>query len=173
MPVEDCEVPPGSAIGRSVIDAAFFRDAHRVRLSRPQADVVDLFFAVFGHHPPWMKAALIVRNRAAARFGLAVPADADILRPARKAAYQVGDRIGPWPVFSLGPGELVAGRDNRHLDFRVSVLKRCEGGVTSAVVSTVCTTHNGFGRLYLRCIIPFHRWGVRLLLARAEAAGRL
>jgi Protein of unknown function (DUF2867) len=40
-------------------------------------------------------------------------------------------------------------------------------------VSTVCMVHNKSGRLYLSSIIPFHKFGVRRLMANALAAGRL
>jgi hypothetical protein len=173
MPVEECDVPAASAIDRRVVDAAFFRDAYRTPLACADAGVTDIFFGVFGHHPPWMKRVLIVRNRLAVWCGLEAPTRAEIMCPAVKARYVAGDKIGPWPVFSLTETELVAGRDNRHLDFRLSVLKQTDGGAASAVISTVCTTHNAFGRLYLRVIIPFHRWGVRHLISRAIAAGRL
>jgi hypothetical protein len=85
----------------------------------------------------------------------------------------VGDKIGVWPIFALTETELVAGRDNKHLDFRVSVLKETDGGTASVVVSTLCTVHNAFGKLYLFVIIPFHKWGVRRLMRRAIMAGRL
>jgi hypothetical protein len=48
-----------------------------------------------------------------------------------------------------------------------------EGEIASVVVSTLCTVHNAFGKLYLFVIIPFHRWGVRRLISRAVIAGRL
>jgi hypothetical protein len=173
MRPDACDVPEASAIGRHAIDTAFFRDAYRTALTRPGADVIDIFFAVFGHHPRWMQRVLLLRNRLAAAAGLDTPADGDILQPSRRAHYQVGDTIGPWPIFGLSPTELIAGRDNRHLDFRLSVLREQVGPAPTAVISTVCTTHNLFGRVYLRLVIPIHIWGVQWLIARAHAAGRL
>ena len=90
-----------------------------------------------------------------------------------KDRYVVGEKIGVWPIFSLSEDEVVAGRDNKHLDFRVSVLKLPEGDGSSVVVSTVCTIHNLFGKLYLFFVVPFHRYGVRKLMANALAARRL
>jgi hypothetical protein len=95
------------------------------------------------------------------------------MNPQIKRCYKVGDKIGPWPIFGLTEDELVAGRDNKHLDFRLSVLRETNGGSESAVISTVCTTHNAFGKLYLFFIVPFHKWGVQRLISRAMAAGRL
>jgi Protein of unknown function (DUF2867) len=59
----------------------------------------------------------------------------------------------------------------RTLDFRLSMLKEVNGEAMSAVISTACTTHNAFGRIYMFFIIPFHKWGVRRLISRAVAAG--
>lgn len=173
VPVEDCDVPSGSIMDRRMIDAAYFRDAYRAPSSRAADSIVDVFFAVFGHHPMWIRRVLIARNRLAGWCGLQTPTAAQILHPQRKASYRVGDTIGPWPLFELTPSELVAGRDNLHLDFRLSVLRQQHDGTPSVVVSTVCTPHNVFGRIYLRLVIPFHKWGVRHLMHRAIAAGRL
>ena len=85
----------------------------------------------------------------------------------------MGDKIGPWPIFFIADNEIVAGRNNKHLDFRVSVLKAADGDATSVVVSTICSVHNLFGKIYLFFIVPFHRAGVRSLLANAVAAKRL
>ncbi len=174
MPVAKCDIPALSVLDRRWVEAAFFRDAYRVPLRRAQASVVDIFFGIFGHHPLWMKIALIVRNRVALCCGLDAPSAFEILHPARKSSYSVGDKIGPWPIFSLTPTELVAGHNDKHLDFRLSVLKLVANGASdSVVISTVCTTHNVFGKLYLFFVIPFHTWGVQRLLSSAVAAGRL
>jgi hypothetical protein len=120
-----------------------------------------------------MKVVLVLRTGLASCFGLEVPSTAEIMRPQVKASYDVGEKIGPWPIFHLSDTELVAGRDNKHLDFRLSVLKEASGGSSTAVVSTVCTTHNALGKAYLLLVIPFHKWGVRRLMSRAVAQGRM
>jgi hypothetical protein len=124
MSVVACEIPVQSVLDRGLIEGAFYRDAYRAPLSLSRAGVVEIFFAVFGHHPTWMKLVLLLRHRLASCVGLEVPSTAEVMRPQVKAIYAVGEKIGPWPVFHLGATELVAGRNNRHLDFRLSVLKR-------------------------------------------------
>jgi Protein of unknown function (DUF2867) len=173
MGVVACEVPTLSVLDRRLIEDAFFHDAYRAPLSHARASPVDVFLAVFGHHPRWMKVTLVLRNWLASCLGLEVSTTAEIMRPKIKARYKVGEKIGPWPIFHLSETELVAGRDNKHLDFRLSVLKEASGGSFSAVVSTVCTTHNAFGKVYLHLIIPFHKWGVQRLMSRALTQGRL
>ena len=173
MCIEECEVPSISVLDQRLVEAAFFRDSYRTPLTRAQAGVVEIFFGVFGHHPLWMKSVLVARNRIASLCGLDAPTSSEIMKPEVKDSYKVGDKIGPWPIFSLTQSELVAGRANKHLDFRLSVLKEANGETMNTVISTVCTTHNAFGRLYLFFIIPFHKWGVRRLMSKAVAAGRL
>jgi hypothetical protein len=135
--------------------------------------MVEIFFAIFGHHPGWMKLALIARNRVASFCGLDAPAASEIINPEVKSSYVVGEKIGVWPIFALTANEIVAGRNNKHLDFRLSVLREAGDESGSVVVSTLCTVHNRFGRVYLFFIVPFHRWGVQQLLSRAVIAGRL
>jgi hypothetical protein len=173
MPIAECEVPSSSVLGARLLEAAYFRDSYRAPLLRTRASTVEIFFAIFGHHPPWMKLALITRNGIASFCGLDAPTASEIINLEVRSRYRVGDKIGVWRIFALTESELIAGRNNKHLDFRLSVLKEGGGATGSVVVSTVCTVHNWFGRLYLFFIIPFHRWGVQQLLSRAIVAGRL
>ena len=173
MTVVTCDVPGESVVDRTKVAQADFRDSYRAPLSDPAVGPVDLFHAVFGHHPIWAKAMLITRNALARRAGLVAPTIAEILRPNVQASYVVGDTIGVWPVYALSETELVAGRDNHHLDFRLSVLKQMDGDAARVVISTICNAHNRFGRTYLRVIVPFHKWGVKHLIRRAIRAGRL
>lgn len=172
--VEELDFPPGSVLDADWVAAAYFRDSYRVPMSGSDKGLVDVFFALFCHHPPWMKVILIVRNGLARWLaGLDVPTVSEVLHPRMKDCYVVGDKIGVWPLYALSENELVAGRDNKHLDFRLSLLRVGADANAGIVVSTVCSVHNTFGKAYLWLIVPFHRLGVRTLIERAAAAGRL
>ena len=158
MNVVECDVPSGSMLRREVIENAYFRDSYRAPLSRKELGIVDVFLGIFAHHPLWMKLLLIVRNKIDAFAGLDAQTASEILHVEIKDRYVVGEKIGVWPIF---------------MDFRLSVLKVPDGDRTSVVVSTICTVHNLFGKLYLFFVVPFHRYGVRKLMARALAARRL
>jgi hypothetical protein len=173
MNVVECDVPSGSMLSRELIEHAYFRDSYRAPLSRRELGVVSIFFGIFAHHPPWMKLLLIVRNKVASLAGLDAPTTSETLHVGIKDRYVVGDKIGVWPIFWLSEDEVVAGRNNKHMDFRLSVLKVRDGDRTSVVVSTICTVHNLSGKLYLFFVVPFHRYGVRKLMANALAARRL
>jgi Protein of unknown function (DUF2867) len=165
-------IPPESALDARDVESAWFSDSYQGSLETPGASPADLFGALLGHHPRWVKTLLILRNRIAARAGLAVAPDALIQSFERKPDYAIGDTIGPWPIFHLSDTELIAGRNNQHLDFRFSVLKLATP-VPTVAFSTICNVHNRFGKIYLFFVAPFHRFGMRHLMRRAIAAGRL
>lgn len=171
--VETCEFPSLSVMQPGFVRAAHFKDSYRVALAAKDASVVEIFLGIFAHRPAWMNIVMVARNQLAALCGLEVPSASEILSPEIRHRYAVGDKIGAWPIFVLSESELIAGRDNKHLDFRLSVLRVTESGHARAVVSTACRVHNGFGRVYLFFVVPFHKWGVRRLIAAAATAGRL
>jgi hypothetical protein len=173
MHVIECEVPSSSVLSHDLIANADFHDSYRAPLARSELGVVEIFFAMFGHTPLRMKLLLIARNAAAGLFGLEVSTVAEIMQPTVRREYRVGEKIGPWPIFFISDNEIVAGRNNRHMDFRLSVLKAMDGDAMSVVVSTICTVHNVFGKIYLFFIVPFHRHGVRSLMSNAVLARRL
>lgn len=107
--------------------------------------------------PPWVRGLFKLRRAITAPFGLS------------NDGPPAADKIGLFPVESEDHNELIAGFDDRHLEFRISVMSR-DGRVSFA---TWVHTHNIGGRLYLRAIMPFHVLVVRNALRRVAAAGPL
>jgi Protein of unknown function (DUF2867) len=64
-------------------------------------------------------------------------------------------------------------RDNKHLDFRVSVMRVTEDGARKVVVSTPIFAHNLYGKTYLLFVLPPHRFGMQRLLTQAVTKGRI
>ncbi len=100
MPVIECEIPSSSALGCRLVESAYFRDSYRVPLAQGRATMTEIFFAIFGHHPSWMKFVLIVRNRIASMCGLEAPTASEITDLEIRSTYAVGDKIGVWPISS-------------------------------------------------------------------------
>jgi hypothetical protein len=160
-------------LSRELIEHATYCDSYRAPLRHKELGVVDIFFSIFGHRPWWVKLMLIARNKAVSLVGLKAPTAAEILNVEIRDRYAVGENIGSWPIFALSENELIAGSDNAHMDFRVSIMKVLDAGGYDVAVSTVCTAHNMFGRCYLFCVVPFHKRGVQMLMSNAVAAKRL
>lgn len=123
--------------------------------------MADMFFSIFGHHPRWIKLTLVWHNRIAKWCGLSVLTAAEVMNSYQRSSY------------SLGQNELVAGRDNTHLDFRLSIQRELDGPSSSVLVSTVCVVRNLSGKVYFFFIVLFHRWGVKYVSTSPLRAGRL
>lgn len=171
--IQKTGIPSGSMLDLRFIESAYFWDAYSVPLRYRSTGIIDVFLRIFAHHPWYMKLALIIRNRVARWFGLDAASATNVLHPVFKSSYIVGEKIGVWPIIFISEAEIIAGRDNTHLDFRLSVLKTADAENARVTVSTVCRVHNVFGKVYLFFVIPFHKWGVKQIISNAVAAERL
>lgn len=119
---------------------------------------------IFSHQPAWIGWLMTVRDLIVARFGL---------KTAKQLA-SLANRVGIFKVYSTNPTEMVLGEDDKHLDFRISVLCSADAktkGRHQLVVSTVVQCHNRLGRAYIFVIAPFHRLVVKASLLRAARIG--
>ena len=143
-------LPAESRLRQRMIDGDFV-DCYAVhsRLDHRRAAEIIVVF------PGWARFLLLIRRVVSAPFGLSndgPPAD---------------DKLGPFPVECETETELIAGFNDRHLDFRVSVFATGE----RVSLATWVHPHNIGGRLYLAVIMPFHIAIARNALARVAAAG--
>ncbi|KIC50331.1 DUF2867 domain-containing protein [Tateyamaria sp. ANG-S1] len=104
--------------------------------------------------PGWAQVLVKLRGLITSPFGLS------------QDGPEAADKLGPFPVESDTGTELIAGFDDKHLDFRVSV--RSENGTVS--LATWVHPHNVGGRIYLAAIMPFHILIARNALARVARA---
>jgi Protein of unknown function (DUF2867) len=74
-----------------------------------------------------------------------------------------------WRSRRRTPERLVAGFDDKHLDFRVVVDVAAADHGRRVTATTLVLTHNLLGRAYLTVILPFHRLVVRALLRQVAA----
>jgi len=164
--------PPDSAF-LGDLRSFYYWDSYEAPLVHSDLAMHELYLALFGHHPRWARWLLILRGWIVRPFGLRATTAADFDKIETKPAYAVGDKIARFTLFAQSASEIVTGGDDKHLDFRVSVRKLGGQGATHVALSTAVRPHNALGRAYLGAILPFHRAGVRAILANALAAGRI
>ena len=164
------QTPPPSAFLPDLQSFPYW-DSYEAPLKRGDLAMHELYLALFAHHPRWANGLLRLRDAIVRPLGLkaAMPRNGSAVEV--KTAYSPGDIIGRFVLFAQNDRELVAGADDRHLDFRVSVCKLADPA--RLALSTVVTPHNRLGRTYLATILLFHRMGIRMLLANAVTAGRV
>ncbi|WP_037068760.1 DUF2867 domain-containing protein [Pseudonocardia acaciae] len=144
---------PATPLLADALPRVDFSDAHAVSC-RPglPADPQVWADAVFRDPPKWVVALLGLRE---AIVGL------------------VGIARGGWKSFDTvarSEDEVLLGADERHLDFRASVLREPD----RVVVGTVVRLHSARGRAYFALVRPVHPVIVRAMLTRAarRLAGR-
>lgn len=103
--------------------------------------------------PGWARFLLHIRKVVTAPFGLSNDGPA------------APDKVGIFPVETETRRELIAGFNDKHLDFRVSVISQDD----QVFLATWVHPHNIGGRLYLKTILPFHILIARNALARVGA----
>jgi hypothetical protein len=153
--------PPESALA-PLYAGAHLVDAYAASLAPGDPrDARALAQAALDRPPPWFRALLAIRDTAVGALGLKTSAD---LREA--ARRDGGDHIDFFRVLDRRGDELVLGEDDRHLDFRLSVLRRAgRDGGSEVVLTTVVHCHNHLGRAYLAVIRPMHGLVVRRMAA--------
>jgi Protein of unknown function (DUF2867) len=131
----------------TLLAGAQFIDAFSIVVDDDALDARHAAERMLGRSPRWIEKLIALRNALVAPFGLKTPA--------RKVA--AADSVGAFPIVSESPGRLVAGFNDKHLDFRLVVDVVAEAGGRRVTATTVVLTHNLFGRTYLAIILPFHR----------------
>ena len=124
---------------------------------------------IFSHQPAWIGGLVSVRDALVAGLGLKTAKKLESLGLTNK-----GSRVAFLRIYSTTPTEIILGEDDKHLDFRLSILCSSQSSPTGKrhlTMSTVVHCHNSFGRLYLRLITPFHRLVVQASLRQAARMG--
>lgn len=164
---KDFAYPSDGALRRYFAEGDFL-DGQCVPLPHPAPDAVDLAIATFFNMPGWARALLALRNRLVAPFGLQT-GDIDHLQPPTREQISDLSYSGIFAVHLATADEVILGADDRHLDFRVSILRSVPDDLVA--ISTWVHPHNIAGRAYLAAIYPFHRIIVGSSLANAARLG--
>ena len=133
--VSKIDLPAESALHKRY-ETGDFLDCYAVASDMPPHQAAD----IITNFPKWARLMLVIRGIVTAPFGL----DND--------GPDAAEKIGIFPIESETEREVIAGFNDRHLNFRVSVLSQ-NGSVSLA---TWVSPHNWGGKLYLATILPFH-----------------
>jgi hypothetical protein len=164
--VEKVPLPDGTLI-RQALARLDYADAYRIRLPAGAARDLDrVVRSAFGSAPRWVELLMRLRNWIVRPLGLKT-GPAGSRGALDRVALRAGQRVGLFRVFARADDELLLGEDDRHLDFRVSVLLRSDGRSDWAIVSTVVRFNNWLGRAYFLPVRPLHGLIVPALLRHA------
>ena len=153
------EITPAIDVG-ALLPGAQFSDAYRIDVDNGALDARHAAERMMARQPRWAEALLTLRNILVAPFGL---------KTSGASTTAPREMVGIFPILSEKPDRLVAGFDDKHLDFRIVVDVATSGARRNVTATTLVLTHNWLGRTYLAIIMPFHRRIVRALLRQVAA----
>ena len=143
------DLPSDSGL-HALIGPSDFVDCYAVNADIPPRRAAE----IVAEFPGWTRVLMVLRRVITTPFGLS------------NDGPDAPDKIGSFPVEQETETEIIAGFDDRHLNFRVSIIS--ENG--RVWLATWVHTHNIGGRIYLAAIMPFHIMVARDALQRVARA---
>ncbi|KFF21698.1 hypothetical protein IW22_07100 [Chryseobacterium sp. JM1] len=132
----------------------------------------DIGKAFFTSTPQWGKKMFDLRNRIVKIFGLKTGKERnELLRP-EDLHLEIGEQVGIFTIFDKTDHEIILGENDKHLDFRVSLLydkAKHSTETDSLTISTTVKYHNWMGKLYFLPVRPFHQLIVPVMLKKMIA----
>src|SRR5579871_491510 len=152
--------PPPESVVASWYENASLLDSYSIDLGASnQSSMRELATRTLVNPPAWQKALIKLRDAMVMPLGLKTSGTV-------RASRDSKERVDFFPVQYEGRDEIVLGADDRHLDFRLSLLRRPSPSGALLIATTVVHSHNALGFVYLYAIRPFHHLVVRANLAR-------
>lgn len=113
--------------------------------------------------PNWADVLMRIRNPIVRFFGLRTGNKKDITK---SPYYSVGSKAGYFTVIDRNENEIVMAEDDKHLNFRTSLMKKKNEQDHSIYLTTIVKFNNIWGRIYFLPVKPFHQIIVKSLLKR-------
>jgi len=126
-------------------------------------DTVDNITSKIFKLPGWIVFLLGLRNSIVKIFDLKIDDKEDFQF---LDYYPVGSRAVVFTVIDRNENEIVMAENDKHLDFRVSVLLEKKEKETLVHLTTLVKFNNFGGKLYFTIIKPFHKVIIKSVLKR-------
>lgn len=116
---------------------------------------IDSLLERFFKMPLWVTGLLKLRDIIVKPFGLQTRDDID-------RSLKNSDTI--FPIIDRSENEIVMGKDDKHLNFRVSGMKQTQGNEVFLNITTIVKFNNIWGRVYFFPVKPFHKLIIKYML---------
>jgi hypothetical protein len=114
--------------------------------------------------PKWADRLMSIRNIVVKIFGL--KGGGRKIDTHSSDYYPIGSKAVYFTVIDRNDNEILMAENDKHLNFRISVMVNREGKDVTISLTTIVKFNNFLGRLYFLTVRPFHRIIVISLLKR-------
>jgi hypothetical protein len=163
--IEKTSLPKHSILYPDLVSANY-SDTYSGQIDKPIESSLILAKTFLNAAPNWVEKLMNLRNVIVRFLGLKT----NLNQSKREHILQnfkgeLGEQIGFFKVFGKNENEIILGEDDRHLNFRVSLLKvNSAENRTQIFVSTIVKFHNVWGKIYFLPVKPFHQLIVSAML---------
>ena len=127
-------------------------------------DTIDNITTEIFKTPIWVDYLIKIRNSIAGLFGLKTENKKDTNVANH---YSIGSKAVYFTVIDRNDYEIVMAENDKHLNFRTSVLINRNGIDSKIYLTTIVRYNNIWGRLYFMPVKPFHSIIMKSILKRA------
>jgi hypothetical protein len=138
-----------------------YSDTYKIQITSNDYSVDKITTDIF-KTPKWVDNLMKFRDFIVKGFGLKTGDKNDIIEP----YYQIGSKAVYFTVLDRNENEIVMGEDDKHLNFRTSIMLEKDTISSLIYLSTIVEFNNFFGRLYFLPVKPFHQIIIKLLLKK-------
>lgn len=155
---------PKNSIVKEFINIIDYKDTFKVQLDKADISIEEIYLNIFSYSPKWVDNLLNLRNKIVKPFGIIT-----VTNEIKKENVKVGEKSGIFNIYAITENEIIAGENEKHLDFRVSILKDNE----TLTISTLVQYNNCLGKLYFFIVKPFHKIVVKSMMKNAVKNNRI
>jgi hypothetical protein len=124
-------------------------------------DIIEIGKLFLTSGPKWANSLMSIRDKIVGLFGLKTAQQLTVdKRNHDNFRFEPGEQLDIFKLFSRSVNELVLGDDDKHLNFRVSLLldsKSDNKKKRNVIITTVVKYRNLFGRIYFIPVRPIHK----------------
>jgi hypothetical protein len=139
-----------------------YYDTYKIQITSNDYTIDKITTEIF-KTPEWVNKLLKLRNFIVKGFGLKT---GDTKEMIIEPYYSIGSKAVYFTVLDRNENEIVMAENDKHLNFRTSVMVEKDTASSIIYLSTIVQFNNFFGRLYFLPVKPFHRIIIKSLLKK-------
>lgn len=151
--ISELDQIPDSSIILNGFGKVDYRDTYKITISTNKYSVDKITSDLF-KTPKWVHYLLKIRDLIVKPFGIKT---SDEIEVKVESHYPIGSKAVFFTVIDRNKNEIVMAEDDKHLNFRTSVMIEKDGKNTNIYQTTIVQYNNFFGRFYFFFVKPFHR----------------
>jgi len=159
--IEKSNVVPADSIILNGFGKIDYCDSYRIE--KQTDDNVDAIVTQLFKPRKWVDCLMKIRNSIVKLFGLKT---GDKNQQNESLYYPAGSKAIYFTVIDRNDKEIVVAEDDKHLNFRTSVLIDRKKQSSEIFLTTVVQYNNMWGRIYFLPVKPFHKLIIKSFLKR-------